>query len=99
VRSLIAIALFLLGTYVSIRTIAALYRVIDLWYTIRTEYAKVLRGLLVWCGGTVAIAALLPDRHRPPFLWGLAVYLGFYLGGFFLWHLMVRVIVSRNIEE
>ncbi len=98
-RSLIVIALFLLGTYLSIRAIAALYRVIDLWYTIRTAWAKVLRGILGWCGGAVAIALLLPDRYRPAFLWGLAGYLSFYLAAFLLLHLVIPRIASRNIAR
>lgn len=73
-------ALFLLGMYLSIRLIAACYRVVDLWYTIRTAYPSVLRGIPGWAGGTLAVAALLGDRHRPALVWGLAAYVLFCLG-------------------
>jgi len=96
VRSVIAIALFMLGVYFSIRVIAALHRIVDLWYTIRTAWWKVCRGILGWGGGTVAIAALLPDRYRTAFLWGLAAFLLIYLGAFVLWHLIVPRMASRR---
>lgn len=95
-NAVIAIALFLMGIHLSIRLIAALHRIIDLWYTIRSAWWKVCRGILEWGGGTVAIAALLPDRHRPAYLLGLAGYLLFYLGAFVLWHLIVPRMASRR---
>ena len=76
---MIAATLFLLGLYLSIRSIVALYRILDLWYTIRTAWPIVLRGLLVWLGGTAAIALALPPRLRAPFLWGALGYLAFYV--------------------
>ena len=39
------VAFFVAGVYLSIRGIAACYRVIDLWYAIGTAYPKVIRGL------------------------------------------------------
>ena len=92
-RSLIAITMFALGVYLSMRTIAAFHRIIDLWYTIKTAYLKATRGILGWGGTTVAIAALLTDRVSPAFYWGLAAYLGFYLVvacSYFVWHLVLR---------
>ncbi len=86
---LISTALFLLGVYLSIRVIAALYRILDLWYNIGTAYPQVLRGILGWAGTTVAIAVLVSDRRRPAFLWGLAGYVAFYLGGYVLGRLLL----------
>ncbi|MBI1968151.1 MAG: hypothetical protein HYS40_09185 [Gemmatimonadetes bacterium] len=87
---LVDVALFLLGTYLSLRGIAACYRVLDVWYTIRTGYPRVLRGLLGWGGATVAIAALLGDHHRKAFLSGLVAYLLFYLSLYVLRSLFLR---------
>jgi len=79
VKTLIAIALFALGVHLALRTVAALYRIIDLWYTIGTAYSRVLRGILGWGGATVAIALLLADEGRSAFLWGVWGFVGFYL--------------------
>ena len=55
---LVSPALFLLGVYLSMRVLAALYRILDLWYTIGTAYPKVLQGILGWAGAAAAIAVL-----------------------------------------
>lgn len=93
---LIWAALFLLGIYLAIRVLAALHRIIDLWYAFRTAWRTVLRGLVVWCGGTLALALILPSHYRPALLWGLAAYLTFYLLAFAFWHLMVPRLASRG---
>lgn len=87
---LVDVALFLLGMYLSMRAIAASYRVLDLWYTIGTEYPTVFRGLLGWGGTTVAIAVLLGPHHRNAFLYGLLAFLLFYLGLYGVRHLFLR---------
>jgi len=51
--------------------IAALYRVIDLWYALRREWLRVACGILGW-GGAIVVAVLLTDRDA--FLWGFACY-------------------------
>lgn len=79
-RPLVATAMFLLGIYLSLRLIAALYRILDLWYTIGTAWPRVVRGVLGWGGATVGIAVLAGDRLRPAFLLGLAAFAAFYLG-------------------
>jgi hypothetical protein len=96
---LISAALFLAGMYLAIRVLAALHRIIDLWYTMRTAWPKVVRALLVWCGGTVALALILPAHYRAALLWGLATYLAFYLGVFALWHLVVPRLTSRRAAD
>ena len=87
---LVDVALFLLGMYLSMRAIAASYRVLDLWYTIGTEYPTVFRGLLGWGGTTVAIATLLGRHHRGALLFGLLAYLLFYLSLYGVRHLFLR---------
>lgn len=93
---LIWAALFLLGIYLAIRVLAALHRIIDLWYAFRTAWRTVLRGLAVWCGGTLALVLVLPAHYRPALLWAMAAYLSFYLVGFALWHLAVPLLASRR---
>jgi hypothetical protein len=89
-RSLAGAGLFLLGVYLSLRTIAALYRIVDLWYTIGTAYGKVIRGVVGWGGSTLAIALGLGGGERPAFLLGLSGFLAFYLALFALRHLALR---------
>lgn len=84
------VALFLCGTYLGMRTIAAAYRLLDLWYTIGTAYPRVLRGILGWGGTTAAIAALTGAHHRKSFLCGLLAFLLFYLSLFVLRRLLLR---------
>ncbi|MBI4421722.1 MAG: hypothetical protein HY560_12930 [Gemmatimonadetes bacterium] len=84
------VVLFALGIYLSIRAIAACYRVIDLWYAIRTAYPRVLRGLLGWGGTIVGTAALLGHHQRSVFLSGLLAFLVFYLSLFILRYLVLR---------
>ncbi len=74
----IKIIVFLFGMIICVQLIAALYGIIDLWYTFRTEYQKVIRRILIWSALTIAIALLLGNQLRPAFLWGLAGYFVFY---------------------
>lgn len=77
--ALLPFALFALGVHLAIRTVAALYRVIDLWYTIGTAYPAVLRGILGWGGATAAIVGLLHSNLRLAFLLGLLSFVGLYV--------------------
>src|SRR3990172_2657540 len=71
--------LIAIGVHVSIRTVAALYRIIDLWYTIRTAYPRVLGAIAVWTGMIFVLAAVLPDPRRAAFFWGFAGFVPFYV--------------------
>ncbi len=64
--------------WICVQLVAALYGIIDLRYTFRTEYPKVIRRILIWSVLTIAIAWLLGNQLRPVFLWGLAGYVVFY---------------------
>jgi len=88
--TLITIVLFLLGMCISVQVIAAFYRIIDLWYTIHTAYLKVIQGILGWVGISVIIAVLLGDHWRRAFLWGLVLYVPFYLINFMLIQAIIR---------
>lgn len=67
---------FVLGIYFSIRVIAALYGILDLWYTIRTAYPRVLGAILGWGLIAAALAWALPGTA---FLWGFGAYWLFFL--------------------
>ena len=74
----IKIIVFFFGMCICVQLVAALYGIIDLLYTFRTEYPKVIQRILIWSALTIAIAWLLGNQLRPTFLWGLAGYVVFY---------------------
>jgi len=84
------VALFACGLYVSLRLIAAGYRILDLWYTIGTAYPKVIRGILGWGGLATALALALGGPRRAAFLLGMLAFLLFYLSLYALRYLVVR---------
>ena len=86
---------FALGVYLAIRVIAALFRVIDLWYAIGRELSGVLRGVAVWGGATI-IVALVAGSHRGALLGGLLGYAIFYLGLFLVMRLVMRPRSTRE---
>jgi len=83
-------ALFVAGVYLCLRLIAALYRPLDLWYTIRTAYGRAFRGILGWGGAAAALVTVLDGGRRRAFLLGMAAFLLFYLSLYALRHLVVR---------
>jgi hypothetical protein len=89
-KALVDVALFVLGTSLSIRLIAALFRPLDVWYTIGTAYPRAIRGLLGWGGLTAALLWALPGHARGALLWGLAAYVLFYLGLYVARDLLLR---------
>ena len=88
--TLISAALVLLGAHLALRAIAALYRIIDLWYAIGKHWPTVLRGILGWGGAMVATAVLLPDTFRAAFLWGAIGFVAFYLGLYLIRYPLLR---------
>jgi hypothetical protein len=83
------VVLFVLGVYLSIRAIAALYGIIDLWYTIGTAWPRVVGRLIGW-GGMIALIAVLLGDQRRVFFSGFVAFLIFYLSLFPLRHLVLR---------
>jgi hypothetical protein len=75
---IIQIIVFLLGMGICVQWVAALYGIIDLWYTFGTEYPKVIRRILIWSAVPAAIALLLGDPYITAFLLGFAAYVVFY---------------------
>jgi hypothetical protein len=87
---LLRTTLFLTGAYLGLRGLAAAYRALDLWYAIRREYPRVVRGVVVWWGASAVVLALTEAPERSAFLWGLLAYLLFYVSPFGLRHLVLR---------
>ena len=92
------IAAFVLGVYLSIRMIAALYAILDLWYRIGTDYPRVIRGVAGWAVTIAAIAGLLDASGRMAFTSGLVAFLLFYLSLFLLRHLVFFALRPRTEE-
>jgi hypothetical protein len=84
--TLAGMVLFLFGLHLALHTVAACYRIIDLWYTIRTTWPRVLGGILAWVTATAGIAVVLPERLRAAFLWGVGSFVPFYLGLYVIRH-------------
>jgi hypothetical protein len=82
------IIFFLLGMSICVQFIAALYGFIDLKYTFRTSYIKVLRRILIWGFGAAAVYWLLTDSLRPAFLWGMLGYFPVYALIYASYHLL-----------
>jgi hypothetical protein len=66
--------LLVAGLLVGVRLLASLYRVIDLWYTIRTVWAAVLGRILVWLGVTGGVLLLLEGNMRWAFVAGMGLH-------------------------
>ena len=69
-----AAGLFAIGVYLSIRVLAALYRIADLWYRIGTDWPRAVRGIIGWGGAARGVALLAEGGRRAAFLCGLAGY-------------------------
>jgi hypothetical protein len=78
---IVQIPLFLSGMYVAMRMIAALFRLVDLWYTFNTAYPRMIRGVLGWGAVMAIMIVMLGGIHRTSFLFGVAVYSFLYLMG------------------
>lgn len=81
---------FLLGMGVAVQVLAAFYGIIDLWYAIRTEYPRVIKGILFWCGISALLAFLVGEQLRPAFLSGIIFYLPFYITNFLILQSIIK---------
>ena len=68
------LVLFPFGVLASIYTIAALYRPLDLWFTIRTEWRRAISGILFWSLVVSVAVWLLDSISRTAFLSGYVGY-------------------------
>ncbi len=76
---LLQVAAFALGTYLSIRMLAALHGIADLWFMIDQAWPRVLAGVLAWGAAIGVIAWLMARPYQAAFAWGLLTYVVFYL--------------------
>jgi len=88
--------LFMLGIALSIRMIAALYAILDLWYAIGAEYPRVLRGILGWGAVIAAISWSLSPSLRTAFLSGALAFLLYYLSLYLLRYPALRALQRRS---
>ena len=51
----IAAVVIVLGIHLCMRVLAALHRIVDLWYTIGTAWPRVARSLAGWTAVTLAV--------------------------------------------
>lgn len=70
---------FILGACLSIRMIAALHGAVDLWYKIEKTYPRVIGSIVAWEAVILSSLWLLELPYQTTFLWGLWIYLLFYL--------------------
>lgn len=89
------LAAFLLGAYLSVRVLAALYAVLDLWYAARRTWPQMVRGLVAWGGITGAAAWVMAPRYRLALAGGLAAYVLLYLMMFALRDAGLRALARR----
>jgi len=94
VASLASVGLFAIGVYLSIRALAALYRIADLWYRIGTDWPRVARGIIGWVGTAIAVALLAKGGRRAAFLYGLAGYAVFHV----VLHVAMRAYVRMRLR-
>jgi hypothetical protein len=95
VRAAGVLAAVLFGVYLSIRGLAALYAVLDLWYAVRRTWPRMVRGLVAWGGITAVAVWLLAPPYRTGFVFGLAGYVLFYLALFPLRDIGLRALARR----
>jgi hypothetical protein len=92
VTLLFQIAAFALGAYLSIRMIASLYAIIDLWYAMEREYARVLAGILRWAAAILAPLWLFAPPYRSALGWGLSSFAVFYSSLFVIRYPVLRAL-------
>ncbi len=77
--ALLQFAAFALGIYLSIRMIAALHGPVDVWQVIGKVSPRVVADVVVWGAVICVIAWLMDGSYRTAFVFGLSIYLVFYL--------------------
>ena len=84
---------FLLGVYLSIRVIAALFGIIDFWYTIGSAWPRVLRAVAGWGSLAALLSWALPGTA---FLWGFAGYAVFYASQFVIRYPLLALLKKQS---
>ena len=94
--ALLHFAAFALGVYLAIRMIAALYGAVDVWHMIAKAWPRVVADVFVWGVTTGVIAWLMRGPYRSSLVWGLLIYLAFYLS---IWPLARLYIAVRRTDR
>ena len=94
--ALLQLAAFALGVYLAIRMIAALYGAVDVWHMIVKAWPRVVADVFVWGLTTGVIAWLMHGTYRSALVWGLSVYLAFYLS---IWPLARLYFAGRRTDR
>ena len=97
--ALLQLAAYALGIYLSIRMIAALHGLVDVWCVIDKAWRRTVADILVW-GITIGVIVCLMDgTYLTALVWGLSIYFVFYLSLLPLMRLYVaRRRTDRDIE-
>jgi hypothetical protein len=74
-HSLVAVV----GVWLGVRLLVALYRWLDLCHTIGRDWPRAARGTVLTVTLIAVIAVLLPAAYRGTLLAGIAGYVAFYL--------------------
>ncbi len=94
--ALLQLAAFALGVYLAIRMIAALYGAVDVWHMIATAWPRVVADVFVWGATTGVISWLMHGPYRSSLVWGVLIYLAFYLS---IWPLARLYIAGRRTDQ
>ncbi|MFC1849789.1 hypothetical protein ACFL27_06235 [candidate division CSSED10-310 bacterium] len=93
------IFVFGVGMYLSLHLTAALYRSFDLWYMIGKAYRRVIGGILVWGGITLALFLLFPAHLRLAFGLGLLSFFLLYLSAHVLDGPLNRLAAKDRLKQ
>jgi len=85
------IILFFCGFFLGSQLIGALCGIIDLWYTIRTAYVRVVIQIVIWCFVIGGIGLVLGDSLRPAFFYGMAAFAAWHVVLFWLFVISAKM--------
>ncbi|MCC5885462.1 MAG: hypothetical protein JJT88_03400 [Gammaproteobacteria bacterium] len=77
-NALLTLLVVVAGIYLSLRCIAAGYRILDLGYALRRESTRVVRALLFWFGLALGVGWVLPGHLQAVFVLSLLGYAGLH---------------------
>ncbi len=83
---------FLLGIYLAMRLVSAVYRFIDLWYRIRQFLPGILLELVLTLAVNLIIMLWLEDNPRSALIYGELFFAGFHVLAFWAGRIAVRFI-------
>ncbi len=81
---MIEVLLFLVGIHFMMMLLAAIYRLVDLWYCIGKYWMGIVFRLALIAALNYALLTFLSQDNREAFLWGQGSYLVFHIVIFWL---------------